>query len=359
MGMIAKKNNSLEQYLCLFTSVYVLFVERFFDQPYFDAQGFIVQKESVWMRIEKKVGLMKNTRFVLSGFFVAVIIATSSPALAVSLGAAEGYNAFVFGDFESTSDCEGRLAVGGNASLDGYSVGEAVDSGTIDTLVVGGNLEVSSGTVYGNVSVAGTAPVSNNSFTVSGTINQNADIPIDFTTAQTYLTNLSATLETLTANGQTSSQGNALSLTGDGTSDLVVFDIDGSLLSSISTYSISGICDGATVIINVSGTDISMSNAGMDSFESLSSNVLFNFYEADSLTLSSIGFYGSILAPNAAITANNGQLNGTVIADSWSGSMELHNVPFSSTATVPVPGTGLLLSIGLISLVGIRQRRNS
>jgi len=67
------------------------------------------------------------------------------------------------------------------------------------------------------------------------------------------------------------------------------------------------------------------------------------------------------LAPYADVIANNGQMNGTIIANSWNGTMELHNLPFDGTTPppnpVPEPGTLVLFSVGLIGLAGLGRRR--
>ena len=82
---------------------------------------------------------------------------------AISLGLAGRYNLFVLGDMTGYySDVEGRLAVGGDLSLDHYAVGQQLD-GTADftdTLVVGGNLRFHDGRVYhGNIRYGGHADV--------------------------------------------------------------------------------------------------------------------------------------------------------------------------------------------------------
>ena len=300
---------------------------------------------------------MKKKLFILQSIFIALTIGSTTPALALSIGAADGYNAFIFGDFYSiNSDTQGRLAAGGNVSLTNYGVGDGLEvdkSRTKNTLVVGGNLDYTNGQVNnGNVSVAGSITQSGLSVP-HGSINANADIPIDFDAAKTSLTNLSGQIVSQTT-GTTSSLNGTLSLNGSGIDTLEVFNIDGSSLSSIRTYTISNIATNATVIINVSGTDISTSDAGMNGFSD--GKVLFNFYETNSLTLTGIGFAGSILAPYANIVANNGNINGTVIAQSYAGTMELHNMPFESGAPVPLPGTLLLLSTGLMGIAGWKRQ---
>ena len=82
-------------------------------------------------------------------------------------------------------------------------------------------------------------------------------------------------------------------------------------------------------------------------------NVIFNFAQASNLSVSEVGWMGSILAPNADIQFNNGHINGTLIAGSLSGTGESHLHLFNSdepSTSVPEP-TGLfalgLLGVGL------------
>lgn len=54
----------------------------------------------------------------------AAALLFSGVAAAAPLGLAGSYNSFIFGDFHGSSDAEGRLAVGGDAYLEHYSVGD-------------------------------------------------------------------------------------------------------------------------------------------------------------------------------------------------------------------------------------------
>ena len=103
--------------------------------------------------------------------------------------------------------------------------------------------------------------------------------------------------------------------------------------------------------INITGTD--------------TRNVIFNFGSATSLTLSSIGFNGTILAPLADITGTYGNVNGQVIANSLAGTTELHDYLFSGTlparsdiSKTPEPATWAMLFGGL-ALVGLARRRKT
>ena len=67
------------------------------------------------------------------------------------------------------------------------------------------------------------------------------------------------------------------------------------------------VATGATVIVNVNGTTDTLTG-GMSITGTSISNVLFNFYNATSVSLSSIGFEGSILAPDATFIGKSAVL---------------------------------------------------
>jgi len=129
---------------------------------------------------------------------------------------------------------------------------------------------------------------------------------------------------------------------------------------------------GSSVVINVPGASDSTTNYSInvnggstngDSTTSEAHDVLFNYYQATSLTTYSV--VGSILAPNAAVTGNSGQIDGTLIAASFSGnSTELHNFGFEGplpSASAPEPMSEMMTAIGLVGLglMGRRRKRLS
>ena len=70
--------------------------------------------------------------------------------MAFNFGLANDYNVFVFGNMNmSNTDAEGRVAVGGNATLTNYGVGAGITplppANTDPSFVVGGNINVTGG----------------------------------------------------------------------------------------------------------------------------------------------------------------------------------------------------------------------
>lgn len=301
---------------------------------------------------------MKRIFLALITFAVAL---SATPALAAysGLGLAGNYNGFIFGNFSSSSDTEGRLAVGGNAFLDHYSVGDKLPADTQgDVLVTGGNLNFTGGRVYhGDIRVGGSASMPPYQV-ADGTLYTNADMPFSFAQQEAYLKKLSGTLSGLASNTQTEMKWGGLYLTGDGSDNLQVFTIDGSALLNAHTFEMSGINAGATVLVNVTGDLSGLTNMSMDSLAAFNERVLFNFYEATSLTLAGIGVQGSILAPFADIMNPQGQINGSLIAASFDGPMQLNDALFTGTlpAPTPIPGAIWLLGSGLVGLVGLRKK---
>jgi hypothetical protein len=78
-----------------------------------------------------------------------------------NLGIANDFNVFVLGDArQSSTDVEGRMAVGGNATLSNFGVSSKLSpsNGSRDDLVVGGSLDYNTGQVNaGNANSVGTS----------------------------------------------------------------------------------------------------------------------------------------------------------------------------------------------------------
>lgn len=81
-----------------------------------------------------------------------------------------------------------------------------------------------------------------------------------------------------------------------------------------------------------------------------SQNVIFNFAQARALSISEVGWMGSILTPNADIEFNNGHINGTLIAGGLSGTGESHLHLFNSDQPPGEPPTSVPEPTGLVAL---------
>ena len=112
--------------------------------------------------------------------------------MAINFGLANNYNVFVFGNMSlSNTDAEGRVAVGGNATLSNYGVGASIfplpPANTDPSFVVDGDMNVSAGSnACGNTVINPGSTVINytmgnpNGALITGT-------PIDFSEAERYL----------------------------------------------------------------------------------------------------------------------------------------------------------------------------
>lgn len=257
------------------------------------------------------------------------------------LGIAAQFNVFVFGDFNSNSDTEGRMAIGGNATLDGYGIGFMLDNewDYQDTLIVGGDLTVNNGgqIYHGNSVVGGTDHTDETFNLLKG--DKLSGTPIDFDAAETELKALSASYASYAANGTaTLMYGSNLVLVGTHP-DLNIFDVNGADINTASNFTID-VPEGSLVIVNVSGQSVTMQymgvpNQGNNPVALNPAHVLYNFHEATELILNGVGPNGSMLAPYAAVSFDNGQLNGTLVAASFDGSGQLNHRPYEGCIEEP------------------------
>lgn len=357
---------------------------------------------------------MFTTRAFARLFSIATVAATiafpltAAHAQTTNLGAANDFNVFVFGNHtQSGTDTEGRVAVGGNANYDNGSAGMTIASkrggSTTDNLIVGGNYTNRYNSVNGNTVVSGNTtwlgPTQKGNLASNGAINFTGNgsvtgsvtygtsisdpsniaskatqgtttLPINFSAAQTSLTSLSDSLAAYSSNGVTSVAYGGITMTGTD-STLNVFTLNSSQLTGATGLNINATA-GSTVIVNVIGSAATFTNFGMNISGADKQNVLFNFNTASQINLTNFAFNGSILATKADVSTTYGQLNGTIIANSLSGSMESHDYTFkgnlnnpngttNGTAVPEASSAALLLVtlffVGVVPTVGIVASR--
>jgi choice-of-anchor A domain-containing protein len=277
-------------------------------------------------------------RLLLPLLALAALGASSAHATDSScnaLGTAAPYNALVFGNFSAqSSDVEGRLAAGGNVSIDNYSLADKLDASTAGvSVVIGGNFTFPTGRLYyGSAKVGGSAAgvgaAVRNGLAPGQTITDRTTLPLDFAAEKSRLEALSTSLATLAANGTYVSQWGGLTLTGKAGATLQVFDLPGQLVLDAHTFDVRSIPAGATVLFNVRGSTTGLTDMSLESLAALRRRVLFNFPEATTLKLAGISVEGSVLAPRAAIDNPQGVIKGQLIAKSWNGMMQLNHEPF-------------------------------
>lgn len=343
-----------------------------------------------------------KSRFFLSA---AAAVAIAVPAYASPITGTDilrEWNLVVLGDLTSSSEVEGRTFVGGNltGNSSNYNISQipASSKGTPGLTVVGDvnggtkNLNNGSGAIVGgNVNsgfnLNGPAQTVKVGGSISNTnVNQNTvnaglassdpgfiqSLQQDKSLITTSMTGLSYDLSTLSSNSTLAIQGNkgVFSATPDG-NGVAVFNISSADLDAIGEIQFN--LNGAdTAIVNVSGKNITLNDNFLGGTNNLGQNVIWNFPDAEELTLTT-AFGGSVLAPKAAAKTNN-YIQGSAVFGSLVQDGEMHvgtynggyhyEPPSSSSGgttsggtQVPEPGMFGLFAVGVAALLFWRRRR--
>jgi choice-of-anchor A domain-containing protein len=316
---------------------------------------------------------------VLASLLLTFSVAHATPLL----GPAADYSLFVFGNMEPGpwSDSQGRVAVGGNITLSSFSIAllaapaeySVVSGGNVNFasghvynggIFAGGNIQLNNFGVDGDVTANGTITYGPGGVTVAGdsTPNAAAVSPVDFASEYSYLSSTSLALAAMTPTGTTSvTPWHAITLTG--TEDINIFNLDGNALSNATSLKFNIGAD-AIAIVNVSGSADGLGNFAISGYDGKQGNILYNFYDADLLTIHNIAVQGSILAPDADVIFNSGQINGTLIAGSLTGTGQSNLYLFdhdlfdhnSPVRPVPEPATIILLGAGLAGVFVVGKK---
>ncbi|KFE63258.1 choice-of-anchor A family protein [Hyalangium minutum] len=235
------------------------------------------------------------------------------------------FNLFVTGNYTGGHDVRGKVAAGGDISMDHFTVAaEIPDDNLENALVAGGNLNISNGGVFGNAHYDGSTTANGTVTFYRGALSRYSSI--NFQERADELATLSWELSSLQRNGQTQFQSwGGLFLQGSD-ARVNVFWVDATQLSATRYFSLN-VPGGSTAVINVLGDSPTIANfanaySGVDA-----RNVLFHFPDATTITAYNYGFFGTVLAPNADFNFSNGSFDGGIYAKSLTGNAEGHLAP--------------------------------
>lgn len=277
-----------------------------------------------------------------------------------NLGIANDFNVFVFNNhYHSSSDSEGRVAVGNEAKYSNYGIGDKLPSSTDRyDLIVGKKIDITGGTNFAGKTAIGTG---GNVVNYTMTNNNGLQTPIvedviDFNAAYAELKNKATAWSQLTPNGTVENYYGQLRFIGT-SEELNIFSVTTDQLTGI--HGINFIVpDSSTVLVNVSGTSLSTGNMqifhnGSAATTNNAGKWMWNFPNLQSLDLKGMSIYGSILAPDCTFTpSGSGNFNGTVVFQNFynemNGGYEAHYYPF--TSTLPVSDEDSSSKIGSIEI---------
>ncbi|WP_187393494.1 choice-of-anchor A family protein, partial [Bacillus sp. E214] len=298
---------------------------------------------------------MKNKLFIFSIIFSLFIswlpvsnTQTDAATTYTNLGVANDFNIFVFNDhIQMNSDAEGRVAVGNKAHYTNYGIGDKLtESKERYDLIVGNSLYAQNFTNFkGNTAIGIDATYEFHSATHNNKVEGNpfrVDLKtelIDFEAVYNDLTYKSSKWSQLTPNGNLEKNGSNLTLRGYD-QDLNIFNLTTEDLASGNVGLLDLVVpENSAVLINISGTDLSMGNFSMKNNgghldTKNGSRILWNFPELTKLDIFGFEMVGSLLAPQAEfIPSGYGNINGTVIVkdfiNSSEGNYETHHHPFN------------------------------
>ncbi|WP_224370829.1 immunoglobulin-like domain-containing protein [Hyalangium versicolor] len=244
-----------------------------------------------------------------------------------------GYNLFLLEDYNYGPDVQGKVAAGGNINMQNFSVGESLPASDIsNVLVAGKNLTLGNGSVYGNAFYGGTYSANQGVTYRRGAVAKGT--PIDFNAKFAELRSLSSQLASQTANGTYKRESwGGIMLSGTN-ANLNVFNVPASAFSGAALFSIT-VPSGSMVLINIRGASATFQNFGYSLSGVDAKNILYNFVDTTTINATSFGFRGTLLAPWARMTFNNGNWDGGLYAISLNGTAEGHYFPLNDRSVCP------------------------
>jgi choice-of-anchor A domain-containing protein len=267
-----------------------------------------------------------------------------------------GFNVVTFGDFAlENSDVHGAVAAGGNVSIsNSFGINTMQPASTTSSAIVAGDnvFLANNGQVNGNV-FAGGAISKDMNVNITGSMYGNQD-PLPFTADYLTADALSKLYDDATPTNAWASQYSTLSL--NGIDDINYYDIDATDLQNVWALEISD--QDNYSVINVHGTSATLHYDKMNynKGEALNtSHILFNFVDAEAVTISSV--YGNILAKDAVVSGQYGEMYGCLVSDSYRGHTQFHMGDFTPPQSVPEGSTTAMISVGVLLLLAVSRKK--
>ena len=321
---------------------------------------------------------------VFVSFFLFIVTALTVPGYASaqvvdlssdSSSALGSYNLILLEDYNfQGGDVNGKALIGGDVN----AYGRAVEFGS---RLPNTNTAIDAVTIVGDVNANVVRVLRDNNLVYGGALNASvvelndgddgqaiydASLSIDSIAASLHAD--SAYFASLSENGVYSNG----TFNYSGTDDVAVFNVSASDIFAQNSNLQLNWGSAETVIINVSANDaiagndivvgggVNLNNGFNGSYAF--SNVLWNFYDAESIDFGSLPMKGAVLAPLAS-TKSYATFDGTFVAKSYTGASEFHDYVFNyerpqgnAVVDVSEPSAVILMLMGLLL---IRARKKS
>jgi choice-of-anchor A domain-containing protein len=336
---------------------------------------------------------MKKIISILSGLFLLASVTANASEFILN-----EYNVITIENFVGLggTHVDGKTFVGGNYLGAKSDFGQRLDqnsSSDITALTVAGTISAQVGvyvhdTVLSSEKNIVAAAINSNQVNINGKVIESNIDNVKLTTGldaikadyKAQLENSSAYFASLATNSKIDMSGNNKTfaidkgLTND---DIAVFTLDGSTnIFDVTNQSLNMSGDNANdlayIVINVPGNDLSLLNSSNMNFDKnkFGSKIIWNFYEAQAITLTSQNFVGALLAPYATVTQKGGNIDGAVGVLSLITNAEIHlatnvdatipSAPSSAkpTTQVPEPSSIVLMLLAMTGLIYQRKKLN-
>lgn len=212
----------------------------------------------------------------------------------------------------TSTQTQGPVAALGNSAFLGTNI--AYGFSGPNAVTVQGNVSFGNwgNRVNGNVVYSGSLLSRYVTFARGGFVHNSNALPA---TLKDYALKVSAAWAALSANGTVDYKPwGQIILTGNNQTQNV-FNLDGTKLSAANSLVIQTPAN-VPVILNITGTSDRLQNMGISLQGPASSKIVYNFYQATSLNISSVGVSGTVWAPKATVNFTSASITGSLIAGS-------------------------------------------